>query len=64
MKYYVIKRDGRKVNFDLTKIINAISRSAKDDNVEVDVCQIASAVESRIRNYCRTNSRFDRRYSS
>ena len=48
MKYYVIKRDGRRVNFDLSKIINAISRSAKDDNVEVDVNKIATDVENRI----------------
>lgn len=48
MKYYVIKRDGRKVNFDLSKIINAISRSAKDDNVEINVEQVANVVVDRI----------------
>lgn len=49
MEYYVIKRDGRKVNFDHCKIVNAIARSAKDDNVIVDVEQIASCVECRIK---------------
>lgn len=49
MDYYVIKRDGRKVNFDLSKIVNAISRSAKDDHVEVDVQKIAICVEKRIK---------------
>ena len=49
MKYYVIKRDGRKVCFDHSKIVNAISRSAKDDNVIVDVEHIATSVENRIK---------------
>ncbi len=49
MEYYVIKRDGRKVVFDHSKIVNAIARSAKDDNVIVDVEQIATSVEERIK---------------
>ena len=51
MKYYVIKRDGRKVDFDLSKIVNAISRSAKDDHVVVDVQKIATCVERRIEDH-------------
>ncbi|MBP3887090.1 MAG: anaerobic ribonucleoside-triphosphate reductase [Cellulosilyticum sp.] len=49
MEYYVIKRDGRKVVFDRSKIVNAIARSAKDDNVVVDVEKIATAVEAHIK---------------
>lgn len=48
MKYDVIKRDGRRVDFDLSKIINAITRSAKDNHAVVDVEKIASAVKKRI----------------
>ena len=48
MKYDVIKRDGRRVKFDHSKIFNAIARSAKDDNIEVDVEKISISVEERI----------------
>lgn len=48
MKYDVIKRDGRRVNFDHSKIFNAIARSAKDNNIEVDVEKISISVEERI----------------
>lgn len=48
MKYYVIKRDGRKVSFDLSKIINAISRSAKNLNLIIDAAVISQKVEERI----------------
>lgn len=49
MLYDVIKRDGRKVKFDHSKIFNAIARSAKDDNIEVNVEDIAISVEDRIK---------------
>ncbi|WP_069998264.1 anaerobic ribonucleoside-triphosphate reductase [Cellulosilyticum sp. I15G10I2] len=49
MKYYVIKRDGRKVSFDLSKIDNAITRSAKNLNLSVDIAVISQEVENRIR---------------
>lgn len=49
MRYDVIKRDGRKVNFDHSKIANAILRSAKDNNILVDVEEIAFSVENRIK---------------
>lgn len=48
MKYYVIKRDGRKVNFDLSKIVGAISRSAENLKLNISVSEIASRVEERI----------------
>ncbi|MEG0013913.1 MAG: ATP cone domain-containing protein [Cellulosilyticaceae bacterium] len=34
MTYYVIKRDGRKVNFDIKKIENAINQSVRELNTE------------------------------
>ncbi len=49
MKYYVIKRDGRKVSFDLSKISNAIARSAKNLNLSADIEGISTKVENRIR---------------
>ena len=49
MKYYVIKRDGRKVQFDLSKIQNAIRRSADNLSLAVDVNRISKEVENRIR---------------
>lgn len=51
MNYSVIKRDGRKVQFDVTKIVNAIDRSAKDLDLELDSFAIASQVEARIHDY-------------
>ena len=48
MKYDVIKRDGRKVGFNHSKIVNAITRAAKDNKMNVDVENIALAVENRI----------------
>lgn len=48
MEYYVIKRDGRKVSYQAKKIENAISRSAKDLNLTVDVSSITYEVERRI----------------
>ncbi len=48
MKYYVIKRDGRKVSFDITKIQNAIERSAKNLNLEMDLESICKEVKNRI----------------
>ncbi|MBE6022937.1 MAG: anaerobic ribonucleoside-triphosphate reductase [Cellulosilyticum sp.] len=49
MIYDVIKRDGRHVSFNHSKIVNAIARSAQDNNVIVDVEQIATSVEDRIK---------------
>ncbi len=49
MKYYVLKRDGRKVSFDLSKIDNAIARSAKNLDLSVDLAAISQEVENRIR---------------
>jgi len=49
MKYYVIKRDGRKVSFDLSKINNAIIRSAKNLNLDQDITSVSKEVENRIR---------------
>ena len=48
MRYDVIKRDGRRVQFDHFKIVNAIMRSARDNQVNLDVEPIALAVENRI----------------
>ena len=48
MEYYVIKRDGRKVSYCSDKIKNAISRSASDSNLVIDVDQIALEVENLI----------------
>ncbi|MDF2595738.1 MAG: anaerobic ribonucleoside-triphosphate reductase [Clostridia bacterium] len=49
MKYYVIKRDGRKASFDLSKIYNAIMRSAKNLELSIDITSISQEVENRIR---------------
>lgn len=48
MLYYVIKRDGRKVIFDQTKIQNAISLSAKELDLEVDLGMITDLVTTKI----------------
>lgn len=48
MEYYVIKRDGRKVVYDASKIRNAITRPAKELNLQLDVDVIAREVERRI----------------
>nr|WP_307990470.1 anaerobic ribonucleoside-triphosphate reductase [uncultured Niameybacter sp.] len=48
MEYYVIKRDGRKVSYCSEKIKNAISRSALDSSLVLDVDQITTEVENRI----------------
>ncbi|MGL4344403.1 MAG: anaerobic ribonucleoside-triphosphate reductase [Cellulosilyticaceae bacterium] len=48
MEYYVIKRDGRKVGYDSTKIRNAIIKPAKELNLQVDIDLIAREVERRI----------------
>lgn len=48
MKYSVIKRDGRKVNFNLSKIENAIERSNKDLNLQVSAAHIAEEVQRQI----------------
>ena len=48
MQYYVIKRDGRKVIFNATKIENAICRSAKNVPVDVPINEITSKVTTRI----------------
>lgn len=41
----VTKRDGRKVAFDISKIVNAISRAAQERGKDIDVQQIATRVE-------------------
>ena len=48
MQYYVIKRDGRKVSFNATKIENAILRSAKNVVVDVPISEITLQVTTRI----------------
>ncbi len=48
MQYYVIKRDGRKVTFNTTKIQNAILRSAKNIEVDIPISDITSTVTDRI----------------
>ena len=48
MQYYVIKRDGRKVIFNATKIESAICRSAKNVPVDVPINEITSKVTARI----------------
>lgn len=48
MQYYVIKRDGRKVTFNTTKIENAILRSAKNVEVDIPISDITSKVTGRI----------------
>lgn len=54
MNYSVIKRDGRSVPFDLTKIINAISRSAKNLNLTINIVEIAEEVYRRIADHNNT----------
>ncbi len=51
MNYSVIKRDGRRVPFDLTKILNAITRSAKNLNLTINPVKIAEEVNSRIHDH-------------
>lgn len=49
MAYYVIKRDGRKVIFDIKKIEKAINRSARELNTEVNMALIQSEVTNKIK---------------
>ncbi|MEG1829642.1 MAG: ATP cone domain-containing protein, partial [Cellulosilyticaceae bacterium] len=49
MTYYVIKRDGRKVNFDIKKIENAINQSVRELNTEVNTALIQSEVTNKIK---------------
>lgn len=48
MTYYVIKRDGRRVEFDPSKIQNAISLSANELNLQLDVDKITGLVADNI----------------
>ncbi|MHC1750327.1 MAG: anaerobic ribonucleoside-triphosphate reductase [Cellulosilyticaceae bacterium] len=48
MDYYVIKRDGREVNYNSSKINNAIERSAKDLHITIDVSAVTKEVENRV----------------
>ena len=50
MLCYVIKRDGRRVEFDNSKIHTAISQSANELNVELDVDKITNLVSQNISN--------------
>ncbi len=50
MLCYVIKRDGRRVEFDKSKIQNALSLSANELNLELDVNQITTLVTDNISN--------------
>lgn len=45
---YVIKRDGRKVNFDQTKISNALSYSANELDLQIDIQNITQLVNQKI----------------
>ena len=48
MTCYVIKRDGRRVEFDQSKIQNAISLSANELNLQLDVDEITGLVSNNI----------------
>lgn len=50
MLSYVIKRDGRKVKFDESKIQNALSLSANELNLTLDIDKITSLVTENIAN--------------
>lgn len=51
MKRYVIKRDGRTVEFDINKIKHAISRSAKNLHININIELICNKVVERIYDY-------------
>jgi anaerobic ribonucleoside-triphosphate reductase len=59
MEYYVVKRDGRRVSFDLEKITNAILKSARSfaekstssENLNIDCHAISEEVAKKIRDH-------------
>lgn len=50
MNYYIIKRDGREVEFNFSKIQNAIAKAAKELKMTVDSLSLTTEVANKIKN--------------